>query len=78
MLMRHFGHGIGHIQFERQYELENIEPGIADDSDDADTTETGEVEIDGNHEDSEGVGDDDDSDGSDSANDSLSDGYASF
>lgn len=43
MLMRHFGHGVGHIQYERQQEIEP-DPGMAVDSNDDDTAETEEVE----------------------------------
>jgi len=50
MLMRHFGNSIGHVQYERQHELEPADPGIAVDSDNNDTTMTGEAE------DSEGLG----------------------
>src|SRR6266581_606376 len=56
MLMRHFGYGVGHMQYERQQDIGlNMVPGgvDSDDDDDASETEEREEQIDDETEDNE-------------------------
>lgn len=76
MFMRHFGHGVGHLQYERQHEIEHDDhddgEALEDDSDSTDSLDhTGDSDPEDDIMMSDIIGDSD-SDGS------YSDGYASL
>ncbi len=80
MLMRHFGYGVGHMQYERQQDIGlNMVPGgvDSDDDDDASETEEREEQIDDETEDNEESEPSSD-DCSHSSSESDAGGYASL
>ena len=82
MFMRHFGHGVGHLQYERQHEIDpdqSHNDGMElDDSNELHNAATiGEGDAEGDASESDSIGDPD-LDSSEAEYNSDSDGYVTF
>jgi len=74
--MRHFGHGVGHLQYERQHEMETeIAVDVEDESQEETDHGPGEMDVDGYDSEAEISGG---SDNGGVSSDDSDDGYTSF